>query len=417
MPRTSPARLAPLEPGKQRLAWFMSMSKPDDEVSATSAPPASISRLFFLCGKSRGVAPGTSSSPRRRPRPRASTRRRSRPSSSTRPSPAGAGRVRSRERPARQRYLPHQDVDEADDALCAFLRAAGTHVLKWRLSFWDDIPPKIRSSKQGHINVGAFGRLDVPLIASTILRKEFARRDLDPDYVLYTDTDVLFARDWPAWRELTTCRGCHRGWPNPKCCNHLLKSREPNVFLAGTEVFAIWGLNSGVMYMNVDQMLRDRRALLDWGNEKAWNFMMYDQGMLESFYRQRSRIDDLRRNNRTAADDFFKGWHAWDSFDDNKFNCRGFMKLPAVQPFVWHWHGFKPYDVRCWLDRLESGAWDLDLDVKSSLQAAGKHGSCRGLLNGRMGMHECSLATYLDLFAAHERLLVIADALGGAPPT
>ena len=78
------------------------------------------------------------------------------------------------------------------------MRASGTYVLKWRLSFYDDIPEKIRKSRQGHINVGAFGRLDVPLIASTILRKDFEARGLDMDYVLYTDTDVLFARDWPA---------------------------------------------------------------------------------------------------------------------------------------------------------------------------------------------------------------------------
>ena len=35
MPRTSPATLAALRPGKQRVAWFMSMSKPDDAVSNT----------------------------------------------------------------------------------------------------------------------------------------------------------------------------------------------------------------------------------------------------------------------------------------------------------------------------------------------------------------------------------------------
>ena len=27
--------------------------------------------------------------------------------------------------------------------------------MKWRLSFWNDIPDKVRTSKQGHINVGA----------------------------------------------------------------------------------------------------------------------------------------------------------------------------------------------------------------------------------------------------------------------
>ena len=177
MPRTSPAALAALRPGKQRVAWFMSMSKPDDAVSNT-----------YVAFAKAATASARLNAP------------------SLAPSSSGAG-ASARARPpngTRARryfiytYLPHQDVDEPDDALCAFLRASGTYVLKWRLSFYDDIPEKIRKSRQGHINVGAFGRLDVPLIASTILRKDFEARGLDMDYVLYTDTDVLFARDWPA---------------------------------------------------------------------------------------------------------------------------------------------------------------------------------------------------------------------------
>ena len=89
-------------------------------------------------------------------------------------------RVRSRAR--RYTYLPHQHIDEPDDALCRFLKAAGTYLVKWRLSFFDDIPVRIRKSRQGHINVGAFGRLDVPLIASTVLRKVFETENLDPTY-------------------------------------------------------------------------------------------------------------------------------------------------------------------------------------------------------------------------------------------
>ena len=58
-------------------------------------------------------------------------------------------------------YTPHHE--EEDDRLSALFKRAGTHVLKWRLSFYADIPLKIRKSKQGHVSVGAFGRLDVPL--------------------------------------------------------------------------------------------------------------------------------------------------------------------------------------------------------------------------------------------------------------
>ena len=368
VPLTSPVTLPPPKQGR-RVAWFMSMSKPDDEVSATyvdfARAATASARLnaptlypFFL-----------------------------------------------------YTFLPHQDVEEADDTLVRFLKRAGTHVLKWRLSFYADIPLKIRKSKQGHVSVGAFGRLDVPLVASTVLKPIFEQNKLDKTYVLYTDTDVIFAQDWPAHNDLTLCRKCGRGWPSPGCCKHPLQDDEPAVFLAGTEVFSIWGLNSGVMYMNVPRMLADRGALLDWGNAKQWNFLMYDQGMLESFYRQRARAEELTLAKAPFRPVTESNWHAWESFDDLKFNARGFMRVPPKLPYLWHWHGFTPYDVACWLGVLEKGNWSFEEPVRDAIQRTKKKKFCRGLLGPRMVVHECSLAMYLDLYAAHRRLLAIADAL------
>ena len=110
VPRTTTTTLPPPVSGR-RVAWFMSMSKPDDEVSATyvdfARAATASARLnaptlypFFL-----------------------------------------------------YTFLPHQDVEEEDDRLVRFLKRAGTHVLKWRLSFYADIPLKIRKSKQGHVSV------------------------------------------------------------------------------------------------------------------------------------------------------------------------------------------------------------------------------------------------------------------------
>ena len=70
------------------------------------------------------------------------------------------------------------------------------------------------------------------------------------------------------------------------------------------------------MYMNVPRMLADRGNLLDWGNEKKWQFMMYDQGMLETFYRQKVRAEELRRAKAPFRDVSEGNWHAWESFDD-----------------------------------------------------------------------------------------------------
>ena len=80
--------------------------------------------------------------------------------------------------------------------------------------------------------MGAFGRIDVPLIVATVLREELALRGLSSQYVLYTDTDVMFARDWPQHRDLFKCADCHRNWPSKKCCRVPVQDHEPEIFLA-----------------------------------------------------------------------------------------------------------------------------------------------------------------------------------------
>ena len=44
-------------------------------------------------------------------------------------------------------------------------------------------------------------------------------------------------------------------------------------------------MNSGVMYMNVKSMHAEWPKMLEYGVEKAFGFMSYDQGFLESYYR------------------------------------------------------------------------------------------------------------------------------------
>jgi len=163
--------------------------------------------------------------------------------------------------------------------------------------------------------------------------------------------------------------------------------------------------------MNVPRMLADRGNLLDWGNEKKWQFMMYDQGMLETFYRQKVRAEELRRDKAPFRDVSEGNWHAWESFDDLKYNARGFMRVPPEQPYLWHWHGFKPYDVACWLSVLERSKWHFEDSIRDAIQRTKKEKLCRGLLGPRMVVHECSLAMYLDLYASHLQLLAVADAL------
>ena len=85
----------------------------------------------------------------------------------------------------------------------AWLHRARVRVVPHNLSFYDAIP----SNKQrkpggggtGHLNLGAYCRLDVPAIVAG-LAPELLARGLRRELVLYTDTDVLFTADFELGR-------------------------------------------------------------------------------------------------------------------------------------------------------------------------------------------------------------------------
>jgi len=114
----------------------------------------------------------------------------------------------------------------------AWLRRASVRVVPHNLSFFDLIPPskqrKPGGGGTGHLNVGAYCRLDVPQIVEA-LAPELAARGVERERVLYTDTDVLFAADFELARAT-------RAAPLP-------------TFAAGSEVFSA-AMNSGVMLIN-----------------------------------------------------------------------------------------------------------------------------------------------------------------------
>ncbi len=60
---------------------------------------------------------------------------------------------------------------------------------------------------------------------------------------------------------------CPRGWSTPgaSCCQHKMgdHGKDPKHFLVGTEVFSPWGMNSGVMYMNVKSMHAEWPKMLE----------------------------------------------------------------------------------------------------------------------------------------------------------
>ena len=103
-------------------------------------------------------------------------------------------------------------------------------------------------------------------------------------------------------------------------------------------------------------------------------------------------------------------------FDDGHYNARAFA---AVMPraLVWHWHGWKPYDIECWVDLMTRGEWPSGERLQEvakagdwGLKVAAEQG-CRGKLAPRLLPHKCFLKSYALLLSHHRRLIRMAETL------
>ena len=115
----------------------------------------------------------------------------------------------------------------------------------------------------------------------------------------------------------------------------------------------------------------------------------------------------------------------WTRLDDGKYNARPFLhplpaadepRRPIAEPRIWHWHGYKPADVRCWLTAMENGSWPERAWRRPACQGTHR-GSCtykpiRGSgcrYYGRITPGKCYLRTYAYLLGEHERFLAMAS--------
>lgn len=286
---------------------------------------------------------------------------------------------------------------QANRRFRAWLRLVGVPLLPHRLSFYDLLPAKLRrkrTSLNPNLNVGAFGRLDIGIIVEA-MRDELAKRGLDTERVLYTDTDVLFARDVDYTRLSTM--------PLP-------------TFAAGTEVFSP-ALNSGVMLVNATAWAQHYPAMVAHGQSRDFKFLSYDQTWVHEYFTKYASAQQLAR--------------PWEALDDAEYNARGFMhpmkstrRRPSVIPRMWHWHGFKPRDVECWHRAIHTGAWPLRAWRNTVPDCTSRtrprclfmpvHNSgCRyfGRLTQVLSRTPCYLRTYTYLLEQHKKMLSIADEL------
>jgi hypothetical protein len=219
-----------------------------------------------------------------------------------------------------------------DDNMTLWLKAMGARVLNSRLSFMSAIPLRRRKAMRST----GICKFDIPLAARK-RANELAERGLDTERILMTDADVLFADDFT-----------YSHWP---------RARSLRTFAAGIEFFSA-SLNSGVIYFNVSTMLDERPRMLQYAVSKGFKFLVADQSWLQEWF-----DPALGKGMRAMLT-------GWDHLDESIFNARPFVhpwkghpkrRVPLRwhQPHIWHWHGYKPRDVRCWINAMSRGTWPL----------------------------------------------------------
>lgn len=111
--------------------------------------------------------------------------------------------------------------------------------------------------------LGAYLRVDIPKICE--------KYGIHAEYVLYTDCDVIFMKD--PIDELSTYKPMYFA-----CCSEINSSNFEE-------------FNSGVMLLNVANMLKTYDIFIDTIDNNHYDYASYDQGALQSFYK--NKVDKL----------------------------------------------------------------------------------------------------------------------------
>jgi len=191
----------------------------------------------------------------------------------------------------------------------------------------------------------------------------------------------------------------------------------PYIFGAATEVFTPWGMNSGVMYINVENATKYADGLIDYAAAKGYkSFSTADQSCMERFFGQGNFGPE--------------GINAWDWLDDAVINSRGFLQPSKFldhngakhagnggevqsRSAVWHWHGYKADQIRCFFDRIADGSWDVTKNTDNGPLQQQVPGCAIVKGSGAFprAMKGCYLVTYAWMLTQHERLQQIARSM------
>lgn len=162
----------------------------------------------------------------------------------------------------------------------------GVRVVSHRVSFYDDLKKYYENDT---IAYGAFLRVDIPIICEKLGIKE--------SHVLYTDNDVMFMSD----------------------ISELFDNKTETFMCAGefTKVGKHWDMNSGVMWLNWEFLLKTHQDFVSFIKLNFKKFNVYDQDAYKLFYNKSIERLNYRFN--------YKPY--WGPFSDIK---------------ILHFHGPKP---------------------------------------------------------------------------
>ena len=330
--------------------------------------------------------------------------------------------------------LEKHDKFDHNDTLVRWLTARGARVVPRALSFWSSM----EGSQRPAIMLRRTGlcKMDIPHVASS-LAGELRGRGLRSDTILVTDADVLFSRE--------------------VAVPQFERSAHPLGIAASIEVFhGGCNLNSGVLFVNVSAFLSHWPQMLTLAKAKRFRYPVADQSWLHDYacgggggcrwQRAAPGVPGYCRGPSASG----RGSLGFHLIDPQNYGARAFMHPPlpcelvsddpkdcarrrpppSFAPSIWHWAGYKPNDVQCWLRAMRSGKWPerawrnaapphAALPQQSSCTRRQCHWKpilgtpCRfyAALAPLIKRNPCYLRTYVHLLAEHKRLLHMARGL------
>lgn len=157
------------------------------------------------------------------------------------------------------RLRPILLYDGTDSDFVSLVEGLGGKVVHHRISFYEKPNFITKSSGWKGIATGTFLRIDIPILCGEL--------GILDEFVLYTDTDVLFVQDVVA--DLQKYTPAYFA-----VCPEFNKTDYIN-------------FNAGIMLINIKGMLDTHKEFTDFMETHSYEFPSFDQGALQAFYKNK----------------------------------------------------------------------------------------------------------------------------------